>query len=329
MPWFSRRDLPWPQNARRRKKKFFTTQQKLEQAEEKHTESETAETVTTSDSDDTFTPTPETPSTTQPPSEHAPSERGASELASTTPTTPSSAQPASADMSRTITPTSAKVAPRAIALPLIPAIAKVKAHAKTTSLATTPKATTPKKEAAKETKAKAAPKPAPAPVSVVEKAVDIINKVAGTSFTASADNVEAKEETPPEATPTEEATPAPAPAPAPVKPSSWAALLKKPDPATPKAAAPQSSSQTEQAEKLPKSNTENLADALSSFNAKVKDSKIAFLEPRGLVNTGNMCYMNSVLQVLVFCVPFYDFLEQVGKNAKHSFKSDTPLIDAM
>ena len=39
----------------------------------------------------------------------------------------------------------------------------------------------------------------------------------------------------------------------------------------------------------------SLADALSSY--KVKDnenSKTAFLEPRGLVNTGNMCYMNSV-----------------------------------
>ena len=40
----------------------------------------------------------------------------------------------------------------------------------------------------------------------------------------------------------------------------------------------------------------SLAEALSTYN--VKDSKeatkLAFLEPRGLVNTGNMCYMNSV-----------------------------------
>lgn len=78
-----------------------------------------------------------------------------------------------------------------------------------------------------------------------------------------------------------------------------------------------------------KKNTESLAEALRSFNAEAKDSKIAFLEPRGLVNTGNMCYMNSVLQVLVFCTPFYDFLDQVSKKAAHSFKSETPLIDAM
>jgi hypothetical protein len=37
----------------------------------------------------------------------------------------------------------------------------------------------------------------------------------------------------------------------------------------------------------------------------------------------------QVLQVLVFCAPFYIFLDQVGKSAAHSFKSDTPLIDAM
>lgn len=43
-----------------------------------------------------------------------------------------------------------------------------------------------------------------------------------------------------------------------------------------------------------KANSETLADALRSFNAVSNDSKLAFIEPRGLVNTGNMCYMNSV-----------------------------------
>jgi ubiquitin carboxyl-terminal hydrolase 10 len=31
----------------------------------------------------------------------------------------------------------------------------------------------------------------------------------------------------------------------------------------------------------------------------------------------------------MFCLPFYDFLSQISKRAVHSFKSDTPLIDAM
>jgi hypothetical protein len=55
-----------------------------------------------------------------------------------------------------------------------------------------------------------------------------------------------------------------------------------------------------------------------------------------------MCYMNSVgtfsgdmwlifkvLQVLIFCPPFYELLEQVGKRASHSFKGETPVLDAM
>ncbi|KAF2104747.1 cysteine proteinase, partial [Rhizodiscina lignyota] len=71
-----------------------------------------------------------------------------------------------------------------------------------------------------------------------------------------------------------------------------------------------------------------LADAIRAYNVN-SGSKLSFIEPRGLVNTGNMCYMNSILQILVFCVPFYDFLDQIGKRAAHSFKSDTPLLDAM
>ena len=93
----------------------------------------------------------------------------------------------------------------------------------------------------------------------------------------------------------------------------------------------------------------SIASVLSTFGAPgTNESKIAFLEPRGLVNTGNMCYMNAViknlcsplvscalsnneqvLQILLYCVPFYDFLDSVGKRAAHSFKSDTPLVDAM
>jgi len=40
----------------------------------------------------------------------------------------------------------------------------------------------------------------------------------------------------------------------------------------------------------------SLAEALSHFQVD-RDEKVAFLEPRGLVNTGNMCYMNSVGQI--------------------------------
>jgi ubiquitin carboxyl-terminal hydrolase 10 len=77
-----------------------------------------------------------------------------------------------------------------------------------------------------------------------------------------------------------------------------------------------------------KVNANSVAEAIHTFHVGLAD-QVAFLEPRGLINTGNMCYMNSVLQVLMFCLPFYDFLSQISKRAVHSFKSDTPLIDAM
>ena len=78
-----------------------------------------------------------------------------------------------------------------------------------------------------------------------------------------------------------------------------------------------------------KSTTNSLAEALKKFNPTLKDSKVTFIKPRGLYNAGNMCYMNSVLQVLVFCPPFYNLLAIYGSNAVHSFKSENPLLEAM
>ncbi|KAF1913452.1 hypothetical protein BDU57DRAFT_520318 [Ampelomyces quisqualis] len=117
--------------------------------------------------------------------------------------------------------------------------------------------------------------------------------------------------------------------PKPAAPKSWAELLRaKNAPAAAQApAAPTSNGVVPAAgPTAPKSNT--LADVLASFSVD-SEKKVSFIEPRGLVNTGNLCYMNSILQVLLFCVPFYDFLDQVAKRAVHSFKSETPLVDAL
>lgn len=50
---------------------------------------------------------------------------------------------------------------------------------------------------------------------------------------------------------------------------------------------------------------------------------------RGITNTGNICFMNSVLQVLMHCSPFLKFLEYFKKNTMFQIKSETPLMDAI
>lgn len=104
-------------------------------------------------------------------------------------------------------------------------------------------------------------------------------------------DAEAKETTTPvEMQAGEAASPAPkTPKPAP-KPKSWADLVKTN--AKPNTAAGNTNGQAvANGIQLPK--TAPLADALRQYSVQ-SDAKLAFLEPRGLVNTGNMCYMNSV-----------------------------------
>jgi len=106
-----------------------------------------------------------------------------------------------------------------------------------------------------------------------------------------------------------EAQPTPA-QPTRVAPKLWSGLFQRSAPATALSADPKAGSnattQDATASSAPnasnglpgpgnfaKSNASSLAEALRSYQVS-NDYKISFLEPRGLINTGNMCYMNSV-----------------------------------
>ncbi|KAF4334424.1 ubiquitin thiolesterase [Fusarium beomiforme] len=145
--------------------------------------------------------------------------------------------------------------------------------------------------------------------------------------------------------PAEPETAATEPAPA-VKapPSSWANLFAKTAAAAPgksdsvngtvSASTPVNGHSTDSVVGAPngatssfsKANASSVAEAIHSFHVGLAD-QVSFLEPRGLINTGNMCYMNSVRPSDFLTIEFQ--LINGSKRAAHSFKSDTPMIDAM
>ncbi|KXX81918.1 putative ubiquitin carboxyl-terminal hydrolase 3 [Madurella mycetomatis] len=239
-------------------------------------------------------PRSETPSTQDQPSEDA---------VSTSPTTPSSVQPSQA------TPTTTRsTLPTVPAVPVIPALPKTAPkQAKATTAATAEKSSADVKTTA----------PGDGQVEAGKTPVGGVNGTAE----AMADAVQ--------------------PAPAPLKPKLWTGLFAKPASAASSSSAAtatpvhtngdtaaSSSGVPGVVGSFAKANASSLTEALQAYRPGAPE-KLPFLEPRGLVNTGNMCYMNSVLQVLIFCIPFFDFLDQVSKKAAYSFKSDTPLVDAM
>lgn len=79
-------------------------------------------------------------------------------------------------------------------------------------------------------------------------------------------------------------------------PKSWADLVRTKAQSNPRNSNKIQDNGVAQSNGFTTSKVTSLAEALSSFNVDdVKhDTKLSFLEPRGLVNTGNMCYMNSV-----------------------------------
>jgi ubiquitin carboxyl-terminal hydrolase 10 len=84
-------------------------------------------------------------------------------------------------------------------------------------------------------------------------------------------------------------------------PKSWADLVKR-NTKIPTFGAMVNGGVANAAFQLPQ--TAPLAEALRQYNVQ-SATKLAFLEPRGLVNTGNMCYMNSVSQPEMVVMKLY------------------------
>jgi len=74
-------------------------------------------------------------------------------------------------------------------------------------------------------------------------------------------------------------------------PKSWADLVRSKN--LNKAAASSLTNGTNVPNGIPTSRAGTMSDVLSHYSVE-NGEKVAFLEPRGLVNTGNMCYMNAV-----------------------------------
>lgn len=58
------------------------------------------------------------------------------------------------------------------------------------------------------------------------------------------------------------------------------------------------------------------------------DNRPVSLLPRGLTNRSNYCYVNSILQALIACPPFYNMLKALPYQTRRG-KSSTPVIDSM
>ncbi|KAF9978477.1 hypothetical protein BGZ73_002142 [Actinomortierella ambigua] len=116
----------------------------------------------------------------------------------------------------------------------------------------------------------------------------------------------------------------------PPAPKSWAGLFQSSKPANATPAPPTTTPITSAAQTgaldANGSKFGGLAGVLHHFKPTYRSNLI---QPRGLVNNGNMCFMNAVLHPLSHCPPFYNLMMQIGQNVAHSFNSSTPLLDSL
>ncbi|XP_044760328.1 ubiquitin carboxyl-terminal hydrolase 10-like [Coccinella septempunctata] len=113
---------------------------------------------------------------------------------------------------------------------------------------------------------------------------------------------------------------------------SWTSLFKKEEPTTNgELVTERSDEKVKSLDTVEKSRTidpatHRLAEFLSNFEI---DGKSANLQPRGLINRSNYCYINSILQALLACPPLCNLLIELSKNLTENGHGLPPIIKNM
>ncbi|KAK6177987.1 hypothetical protein SNE40_012836 [Patella caerulea] len=140
-------------------------------------------------------------------------------------------------------------------------------------------------------------------------------------------------------------SPGPSPDVAPPKSKSWAGLFKStasksavvyvnhvPDQPSPIVTLPHSDKKREEEILQPVAASEDSATSeLGALLSRVKLNHASVaLQPRGLINNNNWCYINSTLQALIACPPFYHLMKKLSDFPPMSRgSSSTPILDSM
>jgi len=114
------------------------------------------------------------------------------------------------------------------------------------------------------------------------------------------------------------------------KPRSWASLFSNESSKSnvPKAKTNKANGKVATVKTIPKNQT-NIAEPVN-LNDKIKISfDPVIIQPRGLINNGNMCFMNAILQPLLYCAPFYNFLISLKKETIQSMNNKPSIIESM
>ncbi|KAI9188694.1 hypothetical protein H9P43_000115 [Blastocladiella emersonii ATCC 22665] len=113
--------------------------------------------------------------------------------------------------------------------------------------------------------------------------------------------------------------PAPASAAAPKTAMSWASLVRPTTAAEPAKPAPATVSG------LPKAGFVSLAELAKSYTDEFAGTTIP---PRGLINNGNMCFLNVILQPLLHSPPFRNLLRTINTRVARSMRDNNRLVEA-